>query len=89
MPLAKPALTTVAIFTFLGTWNDFMGPLLYINSPERFTLAIGLVSFRSVMLNRWDLLMAASTAVTVPVIIVFFLAQRYFVQGVVLTGIKG
>jgi len=89
MPLAKPALTTVAIFTFLGTWNDFMGPLLYINSPERFTLAIGLASFRSVMLNRWDLLMAASTAVTVPVIIVFFLAQRYFVQGVVLTGLKG
>jgi len=89
MPLAKPALTTVAIFTFLGTWNDFMGPLLYINSPERFTLAIGLASFRSVMLNRWDLLMAASTAMTLPVVVVFFLAQRYFVQGVVLTGLKG
>ncbi len=89
MPLAKPALTTVAIFTFLGTWNDFMGPLLYINSPERFTLAIGLASFRSVMLNRWDLLMAASTTMTLPVIIVFFFAQRYFVQGVVLTGLKG
>jgi multiple sugar transport system permease protein len=89
LPLAKPPLITVAIFTFLGTWNDFMGPLLYINSPQRFTLAIGLASFRSVMYNRWDLLMAASTAVTVPVIIIFFLAQRYFVQGVVLTGLKG
>lgn len=89
LPLAKPPLITVAIFTFLSTWNDFMGPLLYINSPQRFTLAIGLASFRSVMLNRWDLLMAASTAVTVPVIVVFFLAQRYFVQGVVLTGLKG
>jgi len=92
MPLAKPALTTVAIFTFLGTWNDFMGPLLYLNSPERFTLAIGLANFRSALgvgRTRWDLLMAFATAMTLPVVIVFFLAQRYFVQGVVLTGLKG
>jgi ABC-type glycerol-3-phosphate transport system permease component len=92
MPLAKPALITVAIFTFLGTWNDFMGPLLYINSPERFTLAIGLANFRSALgvgRTRWDLLMAFATTMTLPVIIVFFLAQRYFVQGVVLTGLKG
>ena len=91
MPLAKPALITVAIFTFLGTWNDFMGPLLYINSPERFTLAIGLANFRGTMFarTRWDLLMAFSTTMTLPVLVVFFLAQRYFVQGVVLTGLKG
>jgi multiple sugar transport system permease protein len=91
MPLAKPALTTVAIFTFMGTWNDFMGPLLYINSPERFTLAIGLANFRGALFarTRWDLLMAFSTAMTLPVIVVFFLAQRYFVQGVVLSGLKG
>jgi len=89
MPLAKPALTTVAIFTFIGTWNDFMGPLLYLNSPERFTVSIGLSAFRSVLNTRWDLLMAASTATTVPIIVVFFLAQRYFVQGVVMTGLKG
>ena len=90
MPLAKPALITVAIFTFLGTWNDFMGPLLYINSPERFTLAIGLANFRgtSFARTRWDLLMAFATAMTLPVVVVFFLAQRYFVQGVVLTGLK-
>jgi multiple sugar transport system permease protein len=100
MPLAKPALIAVAIFTFLGTWNDFMGPLLYINSPERFTLAIGLANFRASFgsglistgaggRSRWDLLMAFSTAMTLPVVIVFFLAQRYFVQGVVLSGLKG
>jgi ABC-type glycerol-3-phosphate transport system permease component len=89
MPLAKPALTTVAIFTFIGAWNDFMGPLLYLNSPERFTVSIGLSAFRSVLNTRWDLLMAASTATTLPIIIVFFLAQRYFVQGVVMTGLKG
>jgi len=89
MPLAKPALTTVAIFTFFGSWNNFMGPLLYLHSPDKFTVSIGLATFRSVLYTRWDLLMAASTAMTLPVLIVFFLAQRYFVQGVVLTGLKG
>ncbi len=89
MPLAKPALTTVAIFTFIGTWNDFMGPLLYFHSSENYTVSIGLAMFRSVMRTRWDLLMAASAAMTVPMIIIFFAAQRYFVQGVVLTGLKG
>jgi multiple sugar transport system permease protein len=89
MPLAKPALVTVAIFTFLNGWNDFLGPLLYINSPERFTVSIGLSTFRSVMRTRWDLLMAATTATTLPVVILFLAAQRYFVKGVVMTGIKG
>jgi ABC-type glycerol-3-phosphate transport system permease component len=89
LPLAKPALTTVAIFTFLSAWNDFMGPLLYLNSPDLFTVSLGLATFRSVMRTRWDLLMAATTAMTLPVIIIFFMGQRYFVKGVVLTGLKG
>ncbi len=89
LPLAKPALTTVAIFTFLKAWNDFMGPLLYLNTPENFTVSLGLATFRSVMRTRWDLLMAATTAMTLPVIILFFAGQRYFVKGVVLTGLKG
>lgn len=89
MPLAKPALVTVAIFTFLNAWNDFIGPLLYISSPDNFTVAIGLATFRSVMRTRWDLLMAASTAMIVPVLILFFFAQRYFIEGIVLTGLKG
>ena len=89
MPLAKPALTTVVIFTFIDGWNDFIGPLLYLNSPEKFPVSIGLASFRSVMYTRWDLVMAASTAMTLPVLVVFFMAQRYFVRGIVLTGLKG
>jgi multiple sugar transport system permease protein len=100
MPLAKPALVTVAIFTFLAAWNDFTGPLLYINSPERFTLAVGLANFRASFgsglrdmgaggRSRWDLLMAFAMTMTAPVLVVFFLAQRYFVQGVVMTGLKG
>lgn len=89
MPLAKPALITVGIFTFLNGWNDFIGPLLYINSPDKFTVAIGLATFRSIMRTRWDLLMAASTAMILPVLILFFFAQRYFIQGIVLSGLKG
>lgn len=89
LPLAKPALAAVAIFTFLHGWNDFIGPLLYLNSPEKFTVAIGLATFRSVMRTRYDLLMAASTAMVLPVIVLFFFAQRYFIQGVVLSGLKG
>lgn len=89
MPLAKPALATVAIFTFLAGWNDYIGPLLYLTSPENFTVAIGLATFRSVMRTRWDLLMAASTAMILPVVLLFFFAQRYFIQGIVMSGIKG
>jgi multiple sugar transport system permease protein len=89
LPLSKPALVTIGIFTFLGTWNDFFGPLIYLNSPDNFTVAVGLASFRGVLNTRWDLLMAASTAMILPVIVLFFFAQRYFIKGIVMTGLKG
>jgi len=89
LPLSKPALITIAIFTFLFAWNDLIGPLTYLRSPDNFTIAVGLASFRSQTDISWDLQLAASTAVTIPVIILFFLAQRYFIQGVVMTGLKG
>jgi ABC-type glycerol-3-phosphate transport system permease component len=89
LPLSAPALITVAIFTFLFSWNDFIGPLLYLTSPEKITLAVGLATFRSVMRTQWHLLMAASTAMTLPVIILFFILQRYFIRGVVMSGLKG
>ncbi len=89
MPLARPALITVAIFTFLNAWNDLLGPLLYLRSPDLYTVAVGLATFRGTLSTRWDLQMAASTAVILPVVILFFLAQRYFIRGIVLTGLKG
>jgi multiple sugar transport system permease protein len=89
MPLAKPALTTVAIFTFLAAWNDLLNPLIYLRSPENFTLAVGLASFRSTLDVSWDLLLAASTVTVLPIVILFFLAQRYFIKGIVMTGLKG
>lgn len=89
LPLARPALITVAIFTFLNAWNDLIAPITYIRSPDNFTIAQGLASFTSQTDISWDLQLAASTAMTIPVIVVFFFAQRYFIQGVVMTGLKG
>jgi multiple sugar transport system permease protein len=92
LPLSTPVLITVSIFTFMASWNDFIGPLLYINSPEKFTIALGLATYRSMMgvgRTRWDLLMAASVAMTAPIVLVFFILQRYFIKGVVMSGIKG
>jgi multiple sugar transport system permease protein len=89
MPLAKPALITVAIFTFLNSWNDLLGPIIYLRSPQNFTVAVGLASFRSTLDVSWDLQLAASTAMIIPVILLFFFAQRYFIQGVVMSGLKG
>lgn len=89
LPLAKPALATVTLFEFLYCWNDFMGPLIYLNREELFTLSIGLYAFRERWEIRYDLMMAAATVVTVPILILFFFAQRTFIEGITLTGIKG
>ncbi len=88
LPLSKPALVTCALFQFLGTWNDFFGPLLYINNPARYTLAYGLQQFVSIHGAEWTRLMAASTLFVLPIIILFFLAQKTFIQGVATTGGK-
>lgn len=91
MPLAKPALTTTAIFTFINSWNSFVEPLLYLNSPRKYTVAVALSLFGESMTGRtrWDLIMAASTMMIVPVLLIFFFAQRYFVQGIATSGLKG
>jgi len=89
LPLSKPALITVAIFTFLAAWNDLLGPVVYLRTPDTFTVAVGLAQFRGALTTRWDLQMAAATAMILPVVILFFFAQRYFIRGVVLTGLKG
>lgn len=88
LPLVKPALATVAVFSFLNAWNDFLGPLLYLQSPDSYTIAVGLQVFLTQHGADWALLMAASTMAVIPVIIVFFFAQKQFIQGIVLTGLK-
>lgn len=89
MPLARPALITVGIFTFLNAWNDLLGPIIYLRSPQNFTVAVGLSSFRSTLDVSWDLQLAATTAVIIPVVVLFFFTQRYFIKGIVMTGLKG
>jgi len=89
LPLARPALATVALFTFIGTWTDFIGPLIYLHDERQFTLALGLNAFLGRHGAEWHLLMAAATVVTAPLIILFLLTQQTFVKGVALTGLKG
>lgn len=89
LPLAKPALATLGVFTFMWSWNDFMGPLIFINTMEKKTLTLGLASFQGMYTTDWTLLMAASVMALLPLIVIFLFAQRYFVEGITLSGIKG
>lgn len=89
LPLAKPALATCALFQFIGTWNDFLGPLLYLNDPHMYTVAYGLQQFMSQRGGQWALLMAGATVFTLPVVVLFFFAQKTFIQGIATTGAKG
>lgn len=93
VPLSVPALTTVAIFSFLQHWNEFIQPLIFLNSPENFTVSLGLRYFQTTPTDPGEpkehLLMAAAVIASIPCIILFFAAQRFFVRGIVMTGIKG
>ena len=95
LPLAKPALTVVALFTFIGTWNDYLGPLIYINKVDMYPVALGVNQLRlaatgmGTSANVYPYLMAVSTIVTIPVIVLFYFAQRTFIEGVTTTGLKG
>ncbi|MBN1452147.1 MAG: carbohydrate ABC transporter permease [Anaerolineales bacterium] len=88
LPLSVPVLATVTVFTFLWAWNDFTGPLLFLTSPKNFTMALGLQDFQSQRTMVWNQLMAAATVFTVPIVIAFFFAQKTFIQGIKLTGLK-
>jgi multiple sugar transport system permease protein len=89
LPLARPALMTVALLTILGVWNDFFGPLIYLTSPKNYTLALGLNLFQGLFTTRTDYIMAISTLMVLPMVLLFIFAQRYIVQGFVTSGLKG
>lgn len=89
LPLSKPALSTLTIFTFVNTWNDFLGPMIYLTTPEKKTIQIGLRMFISQFSAEYGLIMAASVIALIPVLIVFLSLQKYFVQGIASSGIKG
>ena len=90
VPLSRPVIAMVALFTFLGAWKDFMGPLIYLSDPRQFTLSLSLQSFASEHGGTpWHLLMAASTVFSLPLIVLFFFAMKTFIRSVAMTGIKG
>jgi len=89
LPLAKPAMFTVALFQFLNSWRDFLGPLIYLSHSSQYTISLGLQYFKLEHDTEWQLLMAASIMLTAPVVVLFFFTQRTFVQGISMTGIKG
>ena len=89
LPLTKPAMITIALFTFLLTWNDFMGPLIFLSTKEKGTLALGLAMFVGQHATEWHLLMALSVLILIPIVIIFIFSQRYFVEGITMTGMKG
>jgi multiple sugar transport system permease protein len=89
LPLAKPALATVAVFQFIRSWTDYINPLIYLNDQNLYTLQLGLYQYSGQYGREWGLLMAAAVLITLPPILIFFFSQRTFVQGVTLTGIKG
>jgi ABC-type glycerol-3-phosphate transport system permease component len=92
LPLSKPVLATVAIFAFTGAWNDFVGPLIYLNNRRLYTLALGLQAFSPTAAGgarEWGLMMAASTMMVAPIVVLFFFAQQHFVQGITMTGMGG
>jgi multiple sugar transport system permease protein len=89
LPLARPALATLAIFTFMWSWNDFINPIIYLRDVPSFTLTAGLSLFQGQYVGKWPLLMAGALVSVIPMIILFVVAQRHFVRGIALTGIKG
>ena len=89
LPLSRPALTAVALFAFMAAWKDYLGPLVYLQRPAQYTLSLGLQAFQSQQGGtEWNMLMAASLLVMLPVIVLFFLAQKTFIQGIATTGLK-
>lgn len=89
VPLLKPAMMVVGVFHFMYAWNDFLGPLIYLDDSSKYPLVLGLYAFQRRFTTDWNLMMAASLATTAPLLVLFFVAQRYFVEGITLTGLKG
>lgn len=89
LPLIVPVMVVISFFTFINEWNDFFQPLLYLNDDSKFTLALGLITLRGEFNTQWNLLMAGAAIMTLPAVVIFFFGQRYFVEGISLSGVKG
>ena len=89
LPLVVPAMLTLGVFTLMNTWNDYMGPLIYLSSPENYTMTLGIAYFKGVYTTQWNLVMAGSIVSVVPILIAYLCAQKYFIEGIAFSGVKG
>ncbi len=89
LPLIVPAMLTLGVFTLMNTWNDYMGPLIYLTTPEKYTMTLGIAYFKGVYTTQWNLVMAGSVLSVIPILIAYLCAQKYFVQGIAFSGVKG
>ena len=89
LPLVVPAMLTLGVFTLMNTWNDYMGPLIYLSSPENYTMTLGIAYFKGVYTTQWNLVMAGSIVSVVPILISYLCAQKYFIEGIAFSGVKG
>ena len=89
LPLVVPAMLTLGVFTLMNTWNDYMGPLIYLSSPEKYTMTLGIAYFKGVYTPQWNLVMAGSIVSVVPILIAYLCAQKYFIEGIAFSGVKG
>lgn len=89
LPLCKPALVTLGLFSFIGSWNNFLGPLIFLNTDTLFTVPLIINSFRTVYYVQWGLLMAAASVAVIPIMLMYLGAQRFFIEGITLSGLKG
>ncbi len=89
LPLIKPALMTLAVFTFMSSWNDYMGPLIYLTSVDKYTISLGIASFKGTYLTSWELMMAGAVVSVIPILTFYLAAQKYFEEGIAFSGIKG
>ena len=89
LPRVVPAMLTLGVFTLMNTWNDYMGPLIYLSSPEKYTMTLGIAYFKGVYTTQWNLVMAGSIVSVVPILIAYLCAQKYFIEGIAFSGVKG
>lgn len=89
LPLIVPAMLTLGVFTLMNTWNDYMGPLIYLTTPEKYTMTLGIAYFKGVYTTQWNLVMAGSVLSVIPILVAYLCAQKYFVDGIAFSGVKG
>ena len=89
LPLIVPATLTLGVFTLMNTWNDYMGPLIYLTTPEKYTMTLGIAYFKGVYTTQWNLVMAGSVLSVIPILVAYLCAQKYFVEGIAFSGVKG